>query len=38
MILRAIEHSLPWERIQSMLDEILSAMGAASIARGLYSY
>jgi FlaA1/EpsC-like NDP-sugar epimerase len=27
MILRAIEHSLPWERVQSMLDEVLTAMG-----------
>ena len=26
MILRAIEHSMPWERIQWMLDEILGAM------------
>ena len=26
MILRAIEHSLPWERVQSLLEEILLAM------------
>jgi FlaA1/EpsC-like NDP-sugar epimerase len=26
MILRAIEHSLPWERVQSLLDEISTAM------------
>jgi FlaA1/EpsC-like NDP-sugar epimerase len=26
MILRAIEHSLPWERVQAMLEEILGAM------------
>jgi FlaA1/EpsC-like NDP-sugar epimerase len=26
MILRAIEHSLPWERVQSLLEEILVAM------------
>jgi len=27
MILRAIEHSLPWERVRAMLDAILEAMG-----------
>jgi hypothetical protein len=35
MILRAIEHSLPWERIQAMLDEILSAMGRLDCPRAL---
>ena len=35
MILRAIEHSLPWERIQTMLDEILSAMGRLDCPRAL---
>jgi len=35
MILRAIEHSLPWERIQTMLDEILSAMGRFDCPRAL---
>jgi FlaA1/EpsC-like NDP-sugar epimerase len=35
MILRAIEHSLPWERVQSMLDEILGAMGRFDCARAL---
>jgi FlaA1/EpsC-like NDP-sugar epimerase len=35
MILRAIEHSLPWERIQAMLDEFLSAMGRLDCPRAL---
>jgi hypothetical protein len=35
MILRAIEHSLPWERIQAMLDEILSAMARLDCLRAL---
>jgi FlaA1/EpsC-like NDP-sugar epimerase len=35
MILRAIEHSLPWERIQGMLDEILAAMSRFDCARAL---
>jgi FlaA1/EpsC-like NDP-sugar epimerase len=35
MILRAIEHSLPWERIQGMLDEILAAMGRFDCPRAL---
>jgi FlaA1/EpsC-like NDP-sugar epimerase len=35
MILRAIEHSLPWERIQAMLDEILAAMSRCDCPRAL---
>ena len=35
MILRAIEHSLPWERIQGMLDEILAAMNRFDCPRAL---
>jgi FlaA1/EpsC-like NDP-sugar epimerase len=35
MILRAIEHSLPWERIQGMLDDILAAMGRFDCPRAL---
>jgi FlaA1/EpsC-like NDP-sugar epimerase len=35
MILRAIEHSLPWERVQSMLDEVLIAMGRCDCPRAL---
>jgi FlaA1/EpsC-like NDP-sugar epimerase len=35
MILRAIEHSLPWDRIQWMLDEILGAMGRFDCQRAL---
>src|ERR1700728_362571 len=35
MILRAIEHSLPWERVQSMLDEVLTAMGRCDCPRAL---
>ena len=35
MILRAIEHSLPWERIQGMLDEILAAMSRFDCPRAL---
>ena len=35
MILRAIEHSLPWERIQWMLDEILAAMSRFDCHRAL---
>ena len=35
MILRAIEHSLPWERIQWMLDEILGAMSRFDCSRSL---
>jgi FlaA1/EpsC-like NDP-sugar epimerase len=27
MILRAIEHSLPWDRVQELLNEIMEAMG-----------
>jgi len=35
MILRAIEHSLPWERVQGMLDEILAAMARFDCPRAL---
>ena len=35
MILRAIEHSLPWERIQWMLDEIQGAMARFDCQRAL---
>jgi UDP-N-acetylglucosamine 4,6-dehydratase len=35
MILRAIEHSLPWERIQFLLDEMLAAMGRFDCPRAL---
>jgi FlaA1/EpsC-like NDP-sugar epimerase len=35
MILRAIEHSLPWERIQAMLDEIVTAMARLDCPRAL---
>ncbi|MGO8828755.1 MAG: polysaccharide biosynthesis protein [Steroidobacteraceae bacterium] len=35
MILRAIEHSLPWERLRAMLDEILAAMNRFDCPRAL---
>ena len=35
MILRAMEHSLPWERIQVLLDEILAAMSRFDCQRAL---
>ena len=35
MILRAIEHSLPWERVQVMLDELLVAMSRFDCQRAL---
>jgi FlaA1/EpsC-like NDP-sugar epimerase len=35
MILRAIEHSLPWERVQELLDEILAAMSRFDCQRAL---
>jgi len=35
MILRAIEHSLPWERVQALLDEILVAMSRFDCQRAL---
>jgi FlaA1/EpsC-like NDP-sugar epimerase len=35
MILRAIEHSLPWERVQGMLDELLTAMNRFDCQRAL---
>jgi FlaA1/EpsC-like NDP-sugar epimerase len=35
MILRAIEHSWPWERLQPLLDEILAAMSRFDCQRAL---
>jgi FlaA1/EpsC-like NDP-sugar epimerase len=35
MILRAIEHSLPWDRVQELLDEILVAMSKFDCQRSL---
>jgi FlaA1/EpsC-like NDP-sugar epimerase len=35
MILRAIEHSLPWERVQAMLDELLVSMSRFDCQRAL---
>jgi FlaA1/EpsC-like NDP-sugar epimerase len=35
MILRAIEHSLPWDRVQELLNEILEAMGRYDCQRSL---
>jgi len=35
MILRAIEHSLPWERVQELLNEILAAMSRFDCQRTL---
>jgi hypothetical protein len=35
MILRAIEHSLPWEKVQTQLDEILVAMNRFDCQRAL---
>jgi FlaA1/EpsC-like NDP-sugar epimerase len=35
MILRAIEHSMPWERVQSLLEEILVAMSRFDCHRAL---
>jgi FlaA1/EpsC-like NDP-sugar epimerase len=35
MILRAIEHSLPWERVQGMLEELLVAMDRFDCQRSL---
>jgi FlaA1/EpsC-like NDP-sugar epimerase len=35
MILRAIEHSLPWEKVQAQLDEILVAMNRFDCHRAL---
>lgn len=35
MILRAIEHSLPWDKVQWMLDEISGAMSRFDCARAL---
>jgi FlaA1/EpsC-like NDP-sugar epimerase len=36
MILRAIEHSLPWERVQFLLEEILVAMSRFDCPRALH--
>jgi FlaA1/EpsC-like NDP-sugar epimerase len=36
MILRAIEHSLPWERVQDLLEEILVAMSRFDCHRALH--
>jgi FlaA1/EpsC-like NDP-sugar epimerase len=35
MILRAVEHSLPWDRVQKLLDEILVAMARFDCPRAL---
>ena len=35
MILRAIEHSLPWERVQELLNEIMAAMSRFDCPRTL---
>jgi FlaA1/EpsC-like NDP-sugar epimerase len=35
MILRAMEHSLPWERVQHLLDELLVAMRRFDCPRAL---
>jgi FlaA1/EpsC-like NDP-sugar epimerase len=35
MILRAIEHSLPWDRVQELLNEVLEAMGRYDCQRSL---
>jgi FlaA1/EpsC-like NDP-sugar epimerase len=35
MILRAIEHSLPWDRVQELLNEIMAAMSAFDCQRTL---
>ena len=36
MILRAIEHSLPWERVQILLEEVLAAMSRFDCHRALH--
>jgi FlaA1/EpsC-like NDP-sugar epimerase len=35
MILRAIEHSLPWDRVQELLNEVLESMGRYDCQRSL---
>jgi FlaA1/EpsC-like NDP-sugar epimerase len=35
MILRAIEHSLPWEQVQGLLEDLLAAMDRYDCARSL---
>jgi len=36
MIMRAIEHSLPWERVQTLLEEILTAMNRFDCHRAMH--
>jgi FlaA1/EpsC-like NDP-sugar epimerase len=36
-IMRAIEHSLPWDRVQGLLDELLAALSASDCRRALSS-
>ena len=36
MIMRAIEHSLPWERVQALLEEILAAMNRFDCHRAMH--
>jgi hypothetical protein len=36
MILRAIEHSLPWDRVQDLLNEIMAAMSGFDCQRALH--
>jgi len=35
MILRAMEHSLPWERVQKMLEELIETMGRCDVLRAM---
>jgi len=35
MIMRAIEHSIPWDRMQTLLNELLSALGNFDCRRGI---
>jgi len=35
MILRAMEHAVPWDRVQKLLEEVLVAMGRFDIPRAL---
>lgn len=34
-IMRAIEHSLPWDKVQSLLDELLAALSSSDCRRAL---
>jgi FlaA1/EpsC-like NDP-sugar epimerase len=36
MILRAIEHSLPWDRVQELLNEVMAAMSRFDCQRALH--